>query len=476
MSTGAKLVLNMVLCLALACIIMWNANLKISFGKGLQVSSDANSLIRMAYHLCHSKTYSIDRRDTESPKPDAYREPAYSTFLACVVGLNNRLERMDMKTLGTDLYSLRVLRQVQIPILLLTSFMAMYLVTSMTGRIIYGYFALILVGFSYGILVSITSMKIENFSAFWVMAVALTLYKAVQTKSLKYFIMLGISLGILVLTKAMFMYFFIIIIAYMGWLFKVGQFEKQKVIRGILIFVGVYSVIVGSWMTRNYVQFKQLYITGRSGAVLSIRGEYNMMNSDEYFGSFLYWTPDSFVMSKIGERYGANALQPGGKLANLNRSNKEGYYRAGRAVRDKVNRAHGGESPKTDKMVKRIAMKEILSHPFRHIAVTIPMAWRGIFVEKAVMTNVPFAIVVSGGVGICIVYFASFFTAVFISIRKKNWQMFAVLLPMIYLYGMNTLFTHSLPRYNEPLIPLLVSVLMVLVCSFVHRPAKKQAK
>ncbi|MBW8035006.1 MAG: hypothetical protein FVQ79_05055 [Planctomycetes bacterium] len=475
MSKGAKFALNTALCLIFLSIIVWNANLTIDFSKGLDKSSDANPLIRIGYYLYHNGTYSQTVTDSDSPKPHAYREPAYSTYLAAVIGLNDSLKRLDIKTLGSDLQSLRTLRKSQIPLLLLTAFMAMYLVTSMTGRIGYGYIALLLTGFSYTLLTSIISMKIENFSALWVMTVALSFYKVVQTKNFKYFVLLGISLGILVLTKAMFMYFYIIVIGFLFWLFKTGHFDKQKFIRGTLLFFGVYSIVVGSWLIRNYVHFKSIYITARSGAVMAVRTKYNTMNKDEYFGSFLHWTPDSYAKMKLAKKYGNNAFQPGGTLANLSRSNPNGYYRAGRAVRDDINKAHGGESPKTDKMVRRIAMKEILSHPFSHLLVTIPMAWRGIFIERAIMTTVPFRVNISGQVAINLVYFISLFASLYISIRKKKWELLAVVLPAIYLYGMNSFFTHSLQRYNEPLVPVLVCLFVVLVCAFVNRPAKKQA-
>lgn len=209
---------------------------------------------------------------------------------------------------------------------------------------------------------------------------------------------------------------------------------------------------------------------------MAVRTKYNTMNKDEYFGSFLHWTPDSYAKLKLAKKYGNDALQPGGKLANLSRTNPNGYYRTGRAIRDDINKANGGESPKTDKMVRRVAMKEMLSHPFRHFFVTIPMAWRGIFVERAIMTTVPFGITISGGVGINLIYFISLFTSLYISIRKKKWEMLAVILPAVYLYGMNTLFTHSLPRYNEPLVPVLVCLFVVLVWSFVNREEANSSK
>jgi hypothetical protein len=50
----------------------------------------------------------------------------------------------------------------------------------------------------------------------------------------------------------------------------------------------------------------------------------------------------------------------------------------------------------------------------------------------------------------------SLFAVFFISIKRKYWELFIVLLPALYLYGMNTLLTHNIPRYNDPAIPLLV--------------------
>jgi hypothetical protein len=476
MSKGAKFVLNLVLCLFFATIISWNAAYDISMKKALGKYSDSNDFVRMGYHLYHTGTYSIDQDQSDSPKPTAYRATAFSTYLAAVIGLNSSLKHLDLKVLGTDLKSLRILRQAQIPILLITAFLAMYLVTSMTGRIAYGYIALILVGFSYGLLLSLTSMKIENFAALWVMCVSVSFYKVVQTKKLKYFVILGISLAILVLTKAIFMFCYIVMIAFLFWLFKAGLFDKKTIVRGTLLFIVTYGIIVGGWMIRNYIQFKAMYITARSGVVMAVRTKYNTMNKDEYFGSFLYWTPDSYARMKLAKKYGVNALNVGGILSNLNRENPEGYYKEGRNVRNRISKANGGGRAEVNKLVKRIALKEILRHPFRHLFATIPLAWRGLFIEKAVMTSVPFTAVISGGVAINVLYFASLFANLFIGIRKKKWELLAIVLPAIYLYGMNSFFTHSLQRYNEPLIPLLASLFLILVCSIVSRPQKKQAR
>lgn len=455
-------ILHGILIVLLLVVITWSA--AISFdGRALNEASDANGLLRMGYHLYNSGTISYDVEELDAPQPTAYREPAYSVYHAFIISLSSKLQSMDLKTMNGEGEGLRMLRLGQIPILLITALLSMYLAFQLTHKMVYGYSALLLTGLSVGLFTSMQSLKIEHFSALWVVLVAILFYKVMQKKTKKWFSALGIGLGILVLTKAIYMYFLVIILIYLFYLYRKNIVEKRNVIWGASLMGLFYILVVGSWMTRNYIHFGKFYITHRGGVVMLVRAKYNQMNATEYFGSFLYWTPDNYAQKVLYENYGRNALSPGGVLYRLNRDNPEGYYKSGRAVRGIIEREHKGEVARNEERVEMEGMKQILQHPIRNLLIAIPLGWQGIFVEKGYRLNAPFSMIFYSSVVINVVYFLSLFGSFIWAIKKKAWSILAVSMVGLYLYGLHTLVTHNIPRYNEPLIPLLVVLFLFII-------------
>lgn len=468
----AVLLLHIVLCVLFVMLVVSTAN-QIIDGRPLHKTSDANYYVKTAYNLQRYNTHSpFEKID---PEPSGYREPGFSAYLALVIALNSGLQDMDMRTFLSGGPGLEILRRAQLPILILTAFLTMYIVYMITKNFVCGYIALFLTGHSIALLTSVYSLKLEHFVAPFVLFVSIFLYKAVKEKSKKYFALLGAALGLLVLTRASFMYFIVFLWVFLILLGIAGVFERRKLLIKIIILTTIYFALVGSWMVRNYVHFGSFYITGRGGVVLLIRAYYNMMNTKEYLGSFLYWTPDQYVEKTLVERYfGENADLKAGALERLNRDNHQtGYYRLARAVRGELMKVHRApeESPAVDKQLRSIARRKILAHPFRHILTTSTFAWRGLFVETGYIVRAPFLVTITGTVPVNIAYFASLFFLAVSTVRKKRWELLAVILPSLYLYGMQSFFTHNLPRFNASLIPVLVVALLFVIHLLINRQA-----
>jgi hypothetical protein len=251
-----------------------------------------------------------------------------------------------------------------------------------------------------------------------------------------------------------------------------GKFVKKELVTGLVILLAAYFAFVGSWMVRNRIHFGKFYIAGRAGVVLLVRAEYNMMNVREYFGSFLWWTPDDYVQKKLVARFfGKKAMYPGGAIAKLSRGNPRGYYKLSRAARSNVLKSYYAslETVAIDIEVRNAAKEKILSHPFRHILTTIPCAWRGLFVEERYSLSVPFSMVLVSSVGISLAYFGSLFFLAGLGIKRRRWDLFAVGLPALYLHGITSFCTLSVPRYNQPLIPVLIVALLTMVHLLINR-------
>jgi len=460
---------HIAVCSIFLVLVVWSAS-QVLIDHRVKKGSDAVGFIVMGHNIQRHKTCSMKKVD--NPAPTVYREPGYSTYLAMIMALSRQLREADVDTVLSGGTEVQILRRGQLPVLILTAFMAMYVVFSVTRNVVFSYIALFLTGFSSSLLTSMQSLKSEFFSALLLLVVSIFMYQAVTVKSKKYFALLGVSLGALVLTKAVFMYFIVFVFIFFIFLWKLGLFEKRRLITGLLMFISMYCALVGSWMFRNYIHFKHFYITGRAGLILSVRSQYDMMNAQEYFGSFLYWTPDQYVARKLLTVFwGRDALGPRGALWRLNRSNSSGYYKRGRAVRDAIleKSEHRRETAAVDRQTKKEAIGKILRHPFRHILVTLPLGWRGLFVESGYVLRAPFTVAVVSSIAISLAYFGSFFFLAFSSIKRRRWELFAIILPGLYLYGMHSFFTHSLARYNDPLIPVLVVSLLLVVNMLINR-------
>jgi hypothetical protein len=72
-------------------------------------------------------------------------------------------------------------------------------------------------------------------------------------------------------------------------------------------------------------------------------------------------------------------------------------------------------------------------------------------------------VVINSSVPINIVYFAALFFLAFLSIKRGWWDLFALILPALHLYGIQSFLTHNLARYNKPLTFLLLSCCLLCI-------------
>ncbi len=357
--------------------------------------------------------------------------------------------------------SIKKLKSTQIAILVIISFLTAYIVFIVTRKILFSFISLIMTMFSITLTSSVNELLAELFTALLVLCAAILLYNVLTRNKILHFVLLGAVLGCLVLTRAIFFYFIFIIFLLFIYLFCKRNFTNRKFfIKGCISFLLVYSLIIGSWMMRNFIYFEDTTISLRGGVVLSIRANYNMMNKKEFWGSFLYWMPESTIHNKLFNRF----YSKNGDLVRLNRGNPSSYYRSpdeewAKLLREYSELKNGPQM--AERELRKRAIKKILDHPFRHIATTFPFAWRGHFVERGYQLNVPFSIKIRSNFVVNILYFTSLFFIAFISWKKKNWPLFAFCLPALYLFVAHSFLTHNEPRFNIPLIPIIVTTFLI---------------
>ena len=160
--------------------IIWNAYNTIS-DNPIGEYSDARFHIKAAYNIVNHQCVSSDKSD--SPKPSAYREPLYSLYISGIVAVSPKLKKLCMTDLIEDRASLQSLRYSQIPILLIISMAAAYLIYCITENFLFLFLALIFTGFSSSLLKSMGYLKAEHLAVMFLLLAAIFFYKSIQTKS-----------------------------------------------------------------------------------------------------------------------------------------------------------------------------------------------------------------------------------------------------------------------------------------------------
>ncbi|MTI09483.1 hypothetical protein [Curvivirga aplysinae] len=218
--------------------------------------------------------------------------------------------------------------------------------------------------------------------------------KTLVTKSHKKKILLavttGFSLSFLILTKAIFMYFFylscIILIGYLIAL-KIDKVQIKKFTLPALVFVITSALLPALWINRNGEISGHYKLTDmREGIALSARNIFHDMTLPEYFTSFVYWIPgsgDSFARRFIPEEH----------WIRFDLSNPDGFFRKG----------HGDFSTNVQRLIEEDNVspeearqkwtdelkRQILSNPVTHALTTIPLFYRGILRDIFIPLSLP---------------------------------------------------------------------------------------
>jgi hypothetical protein len=433
-------------------------------------TSDDLQYIVMGYNIQKYGTFSMDESDIDNPEPTAYRDPGYPAYLALCMKLHPVLNSMTLDEMLD--HGLKTLRYLQIPLIIIAAFLAMYAAYIFTRKWFLAYMVLVLTGFSEVMAIISNHLLSENLAAIFILLCSIFLYKTYKTKKVLYFILMGISLAILTFIKAIFMYLIgILAIVLIILLFKYAKENKRKFIAGVILFVVSYSLIVGGWMFRNNIHFNQWTIANKGGIVLCYRSKLNTMTTKEFMASFIYWLPGEKGKEGLLEKFFDEK-----DYIRLNKSveNEAGLrYSAREDLRDLIdsymNQGYGEQEANlyADRDLREIAMKNIITDPLRHIIISIPIAWLGLWVEtgyKLILINQNmFFIEFRSAFLIPLIMFACFFVSIIWSIIRKKWGILLFMTPSLYLYLMNALVTHGKERYNYPLIPVLnISVILII--------------
>jgi hypothetical protein len=297
----------------------------------------------------------------------------------------------------------------------------------------------------------------------------LSLFSVMMIRSPRpaYFCAAGLSLGALILTKAAFLYIgialFLALAAWLAWDKLHGRLQRSSII-GFFIFVLSTAALTVPWSARNYYHFGSPGLAERGGAVLYIRALENEMTSLEYAGAFYVWAPYGWAKVGLGKTLGFSKadLNKGGSLQRLNRlipGDRENvlagrpdlttsYYNQAKAERrrlatDFAKQGQADPAGAAEDLLMRRSIEKIQARPLMHLSMVPLLIWKGD----------------------ALTFLLSALAVVLMLKGRPRVDAFIYAVPSLAMVAFLALATHYIARYSDPVIPIVV----VLVAVLIHR-------
>lgn len=348
----------------------------------------------------------------------------------------------------------------------------------------------------------LNNLYTEILAAFLVTLIAVMAYLLIAKLSKKFAFGLGVALGLFALTKAIGLYVSVMVISLMAIpLFMKNQTSKHICKVQLLITIA-FILTISPWMVRNYIQFGDLAIAQRGGIVLLVRALKNNMTTNEYIGGFYVYAPEK-LREHMSNFLGFNprSLDQGGEYQRLIRrklgdadwgaeimaqpERATSYFSKAFAIQQTVRLnlfkqkhpginfltendlmlIHQGRADfsmmKADKEVKLLAIKLIRQNFLNHLKGTVLFAWRGLWSFN------------QGAWALNALAFVALLSLPVVAIKQKQPEVLAASLFGVLLFTFYAFFTHFLPRYSAPLIPLSVLSLAYVAITLLRRCTSK---
>lgn len=219
-----------------------------------------------------------------------------------------------------------------------------------------------------------------------------------ESKGYICYFLAGLLLGLLVLTKAAFMYIGFASILFFLLFLVFSKYPIQIIFKQSIILI-IATLCVAPWFVRNYIQLGLWEHTQRGPVVLLVRAYKNAMTPEEFTGAFYAYAPASLknVMKSL-TGFSATDRLTGGRLQRLTRFPNGDLEK--RAAGDEAGaisyyikatthdrNVHLDFQEKVldqvqarilaDQAIKKEAIKKITSDIPAHLRASLVFAWRG---------------------------------------------------------------------------------------------------
>jgi 4-amino-4-deoxy-L-arabinose transferase-like glycosyltransferase len=238
----------------------------------------------------------------------------------------------------------------------------------------------------------------------------------------------GLMVGLLTLTKAIFIYYALAVGAVLA--IRFAWRRDRKTLTAFLAVTLVAGAIIGGWMERNREIFHHPSLTDeRGGMVMSIREMYNHMSGGEYAASFVWWLrgPGNNLARRLFDEKDWHRFDD--KVA-------DGFYMEGLVTRyqeriDGLMRERGLDRPAADAVLPWVILGEMIGRMPHYIASWLPLFYRGIWSDEFIVFGLP-----------ALIWW------IVRSVRRAEWNRFVAVSPCVYSLIIYPALTPNLPRFQ----------------------------
>ncbi|MEC8876180.1 MAG: hypothetical protein VX198_00845 [Pseudomonadota bacterium] len=391
--------------------------------------ADAEEFLASAYNLSTKLTFS--ERTSGTIEPEIGREPLYPLYLAVLMKVDPVFGQFDLRCLNKERDCNQIYKSAQWSnsiFIILSGLIMFFTVRMISGN---SFFPSIVSGLH--IWLNYHSYKNHHyiisdpFSLLLMSAFIFSLVYAVQKDRFLFWIFPSLFLALLTLVKAVFLYFAFLLLVI---LLLLTVFQKNKIFFLKIFFLTflVYGLAVGPWMYRNYQISDYPAITEiRGGIALSKRSILNNMNIHQYFAALTFWTRgagDSLAKNFFSEK----------NWKPFELYNPEGFYNLGlQTYYKRLNQlvGQGMSQIEASRIVERRLLEEIVNNLPKHLLVTFPVFYRGLWVDEFILISFP-----------------AFIWATLLAWKNRRYDVFLCLLPSMFCLLFYSLFSPNFPRYQ----------------------------
>jgi len=250
---------------------------------------------------------------------------------------------------------------------------------------------------------------------------------------------LGVSLGLLTLTRPEYLY----LVAALGLVGMAALAVTRRFGVALLAAVLTAALVIAPWSVRNERLFGTPMPTyGYAGAILAERMAYEAMRPGEWVALWLYALP-SFGPAAARMTFPARDIERLGWEERPDTFYMVGIGQAQAELRR--------DAPDPADQVSYLVRRFVAPAPLHFLAVTLVMAWKGLWVRKYLsLVGVPF-----------------FLVMLVRAIRQRDGTALAFLLPPTFILLLHAATTVSTPRYSLVLIPAYATALAAGVAPWV---------
>lgn len=447
------------------------------------IESDALQNLRMSYHLYQHGVISNDEPTALNPAQSNYREPIPIFVNAVFMKLHPQINIDDSFESFQNGVNTKRVKQVNLFWILLL-FIGLGLISYLLSRSLWVPFAVLFLIYMYFIRFGnhFDILATELHAAVLIILSSLFLLLSIQKKFFLWYIFTGISFGLLILTKAVFFYLFILLIPFIYY------FEnKNRPFVKILALTGGTLLIILPWMLRNYSIYESFEITQRAGPVLHLRATQNQISGEELKGAIYYWGPQLYRDLVRNTSFGANEtdFEEGGKFQRLNKGDvfpKDSlavangrpdqaikYHSINRAEINRIQNELGDEDSEGSRREAYQIMKEqsihmILNNPIRHTLMSFAFLWRGIWCfPNSTIPVIPHQLQTYIHNIVNILAYLSVYIMFMIGLTRKKPEWIAVTIIPLSMLLIHAFITQNINRFSDPVIPSMILSFVILI-------------